>query len=244
MKSSLDSASLFFFRVAGVGRLPALLLLPVFLFLPLTAQAGLPRSAISIPPDQNLAAGLQAAEQCEITGKLIVLPPLSFDFSGDENPASVVAEQNQALQTMPEASESWLHVVVGAGSLIGKESEKQITQRVDSFLKQLPLSAPRLRGLIIEIRVKEPLSAPNLFAFGLVRLALTAKASQAGLRVAFVFPHGFVARNGAVVKRLATYADLLGIIYSDSWRQEAAWIAEQALNKPLILKLDERTSAG
>ena len=244
MKSSLDSASLFFFRVAGVGRLPALLLLPVFLFLPLTAQAGLPRSAISIPPDQNLAAGLQAAEQCEITGKLIVLPPLSFDFSGDENPASVVAEQNQALQTMPEASESWLHVVVGAGSLTGKESEKQITQRVDSFLKQLPLSAPRLRGLIIEIRVKEPLSAPNLFAFGLVRLALTAKASQAGLRVAFVFPHGFVARNGAVVKRLATYADLLGIIYSESWRQEAAWIAEQALNKPLILKLDERTSAG
>jgi hypothetical protein len=48
----------------------------------------------------------------------------------------------------------------------------------------------------------------------------------------------------AIVKRLATYADLLGIPYSDSWRQDAAWIAEQALNKPLILKLDERTSAG
>jgi hypothetical protein len=34
----------------------------------------------------------------------------------------------------------------------------------------------------------------------------------------------------------------LGTTYYEGWRQDAAWIAEQALNKPLILKLDAGTS--
>ncbi|MGA7893086.1 MAG: hypothetical protein WCA49_07670 [Candidatus Sulfotelmatobacter sp.] len=210
--------------------------------MPIAAQAGLPKAASSIPTDRGLGAGLKAAEQCEFPGKLIVLPPLSFQFAGDESPASLFEEQAQAVQNMPEGSEVWLHVVVGAGSLTGKESEKQITERVDAFLKPAPLSAPAVRGVIVEI--EEPLAAPDLFAFGLLRLAVTAKASQTGLRLAFAFQPGFVGRHGDIVKRLATYSDLLGTTYSEGWRQDAAWIAEQALNKPLILKLDAGTSAG
>ena len=180
----------FFSRVAGLGQIGSILLLSGFLFLPLTAEAGLPRAAISIPPDQNLAAGLKAAEQCESPGKVIVLPPLSFDFAGGGSAASVIEEQAQAVQSIPEGSEIWLHMVVGAGSLAGSDSEQQITERVGAFLKSLPLSAAAVRGLMVEI--KEPLTAPDLFAFGLVRLTLSAKASNAGLRVAFVFPPGFV----------------------------------------------------
>ena len=48
MKSSIGSASLSFFRVAGLGRCVAFLLLSGLVFLPLTAEAGLPRAAISI----------------------------------------------------------------------------------------------------------------------------------------------------------------------------------------------------
>jgi hypothetical protein len=235
MNSSLCSATLFFSRVTGLQRIAALLL-PGFLFLPLTAEAALPRAAISVPTDHNLAAGLQAAAQCQFPGKLIVLPPLSFDFTGNDNPVSLLEEQVQAVQSMPEQSEVWLHVVVRASSLAGNESEKQITERVNAFLKPMLLSAPTVRGLIVEIESKQPLTAPNLFAFGLVKLALTAKASNTGLRVAFVFQPGFVGRHGDLVKRLATYSDLLGTTYSEGWRQDAAWIAEQALNKPLILK--------
>ncbi len=242
MKSSFGSATPFFSRVAGLGRIAALLLFSGFLLLPLTAEAGLPKAAVSIPPDQDLAAGLKAAEQCEFPGKVIVLPRLSFQFSADESPTSLIEEQSRAVQSMPEGSEFWLHVVVGAGSLTGQESEKQITERVDAFLKLAPLSAPAVRGLIVEI--KEPLTAPDLFAFGLLRLAVTAKASNAGLRLAFVFQPGFVGQHGDIVKRLATYSDLLGTTYSQSWREDAAWIAEQALNKPLILKLNAGTSAA
>jgi hypothetical protein len=247
MKSSLRSATLFLsesvlrllYRLASCGRVASILLFPVVLFLPLTAEAGLPRVAISIPTDQNLAVGLEVGEQCDVPGKLIVLPKVYFDFAGGESSASSFEEQ--AVQSVPEGSEVWLHVVVGAGSLAGKESEKEITGRVDAFVKSMPLSAASVRGLVVEI--KEPLTAPDLFAFGLVHLALAAKGNNAVLRLAFVFQPGFVVRHGDIVKRLANYSDVLGTTYAEGWRRDAAWIAEQALNKPVILKLDAGTSA-
>jgi hypothetical protein len=218
-------------------------LLAMFLLLPLAAEAGLPRVAISIPPDQSFAAGLQAAEQCNVPGKLIVSPPLSFNLGGDsvrgENPAPLFDEQ--ALQNAPEGTEVWLHVVVEPGSLSGKESEQEIAERVDAFVKSLPLPAAAVRGLVIEIQ--EPLKAPDLLAFGLVHLALAAKGSNAGLRLAFIFPQGFIGGHGNLVKRLATYADLLGTTYSRGWLKDAAWIAADALNKPVILKVNAGTSA-
>jgi hypothetical protein len=211
-----------------------ILLFSAVLLLPLSAEAGLPRVAISIPMDQSFAVGLQAAGQCNVSDKLIVLPPLSFDFAGGANSAS--SFDAQALQSVPEGSEVWLHVVAEAGALAGKESEKEINGRVDAFVKSMPLSVASVRGLLVE--VKEPLSAPDLFAFGLVRLALAAKGNNAGLRLAFVFAPGFVGRHGDIVKRLANYSDLLGTTYAEGWRNDAAWIAEQGLNKPVILKLD------
>ena len=242
MKSSPDLATLPFSRVAGSRRIAALLLFSGCVFLPRIAEAGLPKAAISIPADQNLAAGVKAAEQCALPGKLIVLPPVLFQVAGDASPAALFEEQARALQGLPEASEVWLHVVAGSGSLTGQETEKQMTEKVDAFLKAAPLSDPAVRGLIVEI--KEPMTAPDLFAFALLRLGVTAKASNARLRLAFVFQPGFVGRHGDIVTRLATYSDLLGTTYSRTWRQDATWIAEQALNKPLILKLDAETSAA
>jgi len=224
-------------RVLSCGRVRATLLFSAVLLLPLIAEAGLPRVAITIPTDQNLAVGLKAAEQCNVPGKLIVLPPLAFDFAGDESSASVFEEQAQALQGMPEGSEVWLDVAVNADSLAGNESDKQITEKVNAFLKPMLLSASAVRGMIVEIEGQEPLRAHDRFAFELARLALIAKASKAALRVAFIFPPGFVGHHGDIVKRLATYSDLLGTTYAEGWRQDVAWIAEQALNKPVILKL-------
>ena len=248
MKSTFCSATLFLSesfprllcRLASCRTVAPILLFSAFLFLPLTANAGLPRIAISIPTDQSFAVGLKAGEQCDVPGKLIVLPPLFFDFSGGEGPASFFEEQ--AVQSVPERFEVWLRVVVKGGSLAGNESEQEIIKRVEAFVKSMPLSAAAVRGLLVEIN--EPLKAPDLLAFGLVRLALAAKGNNASLRLAFVFPPGFIGRQGDIVKRLATYSDLLGTTYAEGWRQDVAWIAEQALNKPVILKLDAGTSGA
>jgi hypothetical protein len=246
MKSSFRSARQFlsasipglFCRLTSRGVMAPILLLSVFLFLPLNAEAGLPRVAFSIPTDQNLAAGLKAGEECDVPHKLIVLPPLFFDFAGGENSASSFEEQ--AVHSVPETYEVWMHVVMEAGSLAGKKSEQEINERVDTFVKSMPLSAAAVHGLLIEI--KEPLQNPDLFAFGLVRLALAAKAKNVGLRIAFVFQPGFVARYGDMVKKLGIYSDLLGTTYAEGWRQVSARISELALNKPIILKLDAGAS--
>ncbi len=242
MKLSLRSATPFLsrlfsrlcYRLASCGRISLILLFSAVLLLPITAEAGLPRVAISIPADQNLDEGLKAAEQCEVPGKMIVLPPVSFTLAGGESAAGFF--DAQTILSVPEGSEIWLHVVVGTGSLAAKESQREISARVDAFVKSMPLSATAVRGLLVEI--KEPLKDTDPLTFGLVRLALAAKGNNAGLRVAFVFPPGFVGRHGDIVKRLATYSDLLGLTYAEGWRQDAAWIAEQALNKPVVLKLD------
>lgn len=241
MNSSPASAVLSVMRGAGLGRGVALLLVSSFVVLPLTAQAGLPRPAFSVPADQNLAEGLKALEQCGLKGKLIVMPPLPFQLIGGESSASSIEEQARAVMALPGDSEVWLHVSVESSTLTGNEAEKLITDRVTAFVNQLPLLAPAVRGLVVEI--KEPLTAPNLFVFGLVRLAVTAKARRTDLRLAFVFPPGFTKRHGDIAKRLATYSDLLGVTYSQGWREEAAWIAQEALNKPLILRLDAGMSA-
>src|ERR1700755_2137353 len=81
-------------RWASSRRMAPILLLSVFVLLPLTAEAGLPRVAISIPTDQSFALGLRDAEQCDVPGKLIVLPPLTFDFAVGEKPASLFDEQS------------------------------------------------------------------------------------------------------------------------------------------------------
>jgi hypothetical protein len=215
------------------------LLLLIFLILPLRAQAALPRVAISIPADQPVGTGLTAAEQCEVPGKLIVLPPLSFDFGRSEIPAGL---SEQDVESAPEGSEIWLHVVVEAHSVGEKESEQEIGDRVNAFVKLLPLSTKGVRGLAVEI--KEPLMAPDLFSFGLVRLVLAIKANNAGLQLAFVFRPGFAGSHGDVVRRLATYSDLLGTTYSEGWRQDIARLSEQGMNKPLILKLNPEDSAA
>ena len=218
-----------------------LLLLSGLKLVPATAQVGLPRVSISVPADQPLAEGLQSTEQCDVQNKLIVLPPIPFQLDGDQSAGSILEDQTQAIKNISQGSDLWLHILAGSDSLTGSETEKQLTDRVDALLKSMPLASPAVRGLIVE--VNEPHKALDLYAFELLRLALTAKSSNAGLRLAFVFPSGFIGRHGEIVKRLADYADLLGTAYTPGWDKDAAWIAEQALNKPLILKLNSDTTA-
>ena len=232
----------FFSKVADSKLILSSLLLFGFMLLSARAQVGLPKAAVSIPPEQNLAASMAASNECQSAGKLIVLPAVHLQLAAAEGSNSQFEEQAQAILKLPKESEVWLHVVAGEGSLAGVGTEKQLSAQVDAFLKSAPLSAPAVRGVIVE--VNGPLTSPNLLEFALLRLAVTAKSSNSALRLAFVFGPGLIGQHGEIVKRLATYSDLLGTTYSQDWRTDAAWIAEQALNKPLVLKLDEGTSAA
>ena len=166
----------------------------------------------------------------------MVMPEVALQFGAGDNSGPLFTEQIQAVQSLPSGAQVWLHFAVAPESLTGKETEKELTDQIEGFLRQAPLSAPTVRGIIVE--TGEVPAAANLFVFALVRLAVGAKSSNPGLRVAFVFPAGFIGRNGDTVKRLALYADLLGVSGSAEWHADANWVAANALNKPLLLKLD------
>src|SRR5271157_4045497 len=133
-KSPFITATQFILSGKGLRRVAAFLLFPGFLLLPARSQVGLPRAAVSIPTDRNLVASLETARQCQFPGKLIVLPPVHFQLAGDESSSGLFEEQAQAVLGLPQESEVWLHIVAEAGSLTGKESEKQLTDRVEAFL--------------------------------------------------------------------------------------------------------------
>jgi len=211
-------------------------------FLPATAQVGLPRVATSIPTNQPLAIGLQSTEQCNIKDKLIVLPAVPLQATSTEGIESFAKEQATALKEVPADSDIWLDVIAETDSLTGHETEKQLADQVEALVKTLPLTSPAVRGVMVD--VNEPSTAPDLYTFELVRLALTAKSINPGVRIAFVFPSGFVSRHEEIVKRLAIYTDLLGTRYGPEWQKDAAWIGREALNKPIVLKLDSTTSAS
>jgi hypothetical protein len=220
--------------LAGYQRVSALLIAVAALSLPTTLKAGLPKYAFSVPTAQSGADGVKAAETCGLKGKIWVMPPLSFHLSGEEE-SGQFQEQTMALMGITDDAEVFLHLKVGGEAVVGGATESQISQHTSSFLKRLPLSTPAVRGVIIE--VEEPFNNPDLYAFALVGIGVAAKASRGDLRLAFAFPAGFIARRPDLVKRLATYSEFLGIDYAPGWPKEAQWISEQALNKPLVLKI-------
>jgi len=230
-------------RRSRLQRIAALLCFSCCALATATAQTGLPRDAVSLPtPEsgQTLNTILQSANKCG-ENSLIVLPKVIFHLGAVGDAGRQSAEQAQALRNAPSSAQVWLDVAVAPEELIGKETEQQLTGQVENFLKQAPLSDPIVRGVIVEPGVSR--TAPDLFVFALLRLAVGVKSANPALRLAFVFPAGFIGQNGDAVKRLALYSDLLGTAGAQGWHSDAAWIAEHALNKPLILKLESGPAA-
>ncbi len=216
-------------RGRGIAAQAAGFLLLTLLTISPAAAAALPKYAYSIPADR-----IPNVEPCDVKNTVAVMPAVDFRLGGDA-PAAAFGSQAASIAGLRAGAEAYLHVRIAAGSLTGGESESTIAGRISALLGQAPLAVPGVTGIIAEI--EEPPAVSERFTFGLVSFALAAKGANGNLRVAFALPPGFVTRHGDVVKRLAIYADMLGVQDGAGWREEAAWIAAQALNKPLILRV-------
>jgi len=188
--------------------------------------AAIPRYAFSVPAGES-----PNASACSARTTVAVLPAVTFRL-GDEVGAGLFAQQSGAVASAREGATVYLHVRIAAGALTGRETEAVVTARINALLRQAPVSA--VAGIIVE--VEEPAAMVDQFGFGLVNFAVAAKGAKPDLQVVFQLPSGFTGRHGDLVKRLATYADSLGLTESATWREEAAWMAAQAFNKPLVLK--------
>jgi hypothetical protein len=201
-----------------------------------TAGAAVPRYAFSVPAGEG-----PKAVACQVKTTAAVSPVVAFRL-GDEVPSGLFMEQTSAAGAAREGASIYLHVRIAAGALTGRETEAVLAARVNAFLRQAPVSAAAVAGIIAE--VEEPAAMTDQFGFGLVNFAVAAKGAKPDLQLVFQLPTGFTGRHGDLVKRLATYADSLGISESATWREEAAWISTQAFNKPLVLKAAGTGGAG
>jgi hypothetical protein len=223
-------------------RLLASVLLLVFLVPPTARATALPKYGYTLPVSSDVGQAIKASEQCGTKDKVVLLPPWQLNLGGDNDAANSGDNQARILAALAEGTEVYLRLRVRAGTLTGQETEKALTSRVTEFLSRLPLANAKVRGLLVE--VEEPIAAPELLSFALISVAVQAKGSRPDLQLAFTFPGGFIPQHGDLIKRLAFYSDWLGTVFGPNWQSDAAWIADRALNKPIVLKLEVAPSAS
>ncbi len=204
----------------------------------------LPKVAVSLSRHAEPGAILGAIERCGEAGTTsVVAPVLEVDF-GDrrESPLELDAV-GRVKRDLPTGRALFLHLRVQVGPLAasGEVQESVLEGRVAQVVAALPLTDP-VRGVIVEIA-----ATPGDFAalqFTVARLVLQIKAANASLNTAaVVFPPGLVRREASLARRLAVYADLVGIGYGQDWRRDAEWVRGE-LGKPVALELEPDSVTG
>ena len=215
----------------------------IALFVPsVTNAAAAPKFGYTIPAGADPGELIKASQECGIEDKVVLLPPWQLNLAGDDEASSQGEIQGKILDALPAEVEAYLRLQVRAGGLTGKESEATLTARIAGFLAGIPLGNAKVRGLIVE--VEDSAAVTNMFSFALVNIAVKAKGSKPGLQLDFMFPGGFIPKHGDLIKRLAFYSDQLGTAFGPDWQSDSNWIASQALNKPVVLKLEIDPSAS
>lgn len=211
----------------------------------LVGASVLPRFGFSIPPDGDMAEIAKIAAGCVPGDTVVIMPPAYITLGEMEGHGGAFEIQEQIIKSMPEGSQFYVRLRIESGRLTqtGKEQEKIVTARVADAINRLPLNNTAVGGLMVEL--EGPLPAPELLNFALADIAVKAKAKKETLRIVFSFPSGFIEEHGNLVKRLANYYDAFGTTFTTRFRENLAWIAEQALNKPMLLKLEaDQTAVG
>lgn len=219
-------------------------LVGVVLWAPLIHASSIPKFGYAIPADRDASLAAKAAESCGTKDNIVLLPAWTLNLAGGNDTGNGNDVQARILDGLAEDADVYLRIRVLASALTGQESEKVLTDRVAGLLGHMPLTNAKVHGLLIE--VEPPIAAPELVSFALVNVAVQAKGSKPNLQLGFSFPGGFIPKNGDLIKRLAFYSDWLGTAFGQNWQADNAWIASQALNKPVVLKLDSEapTQAG
>jgi hypothetical protein len=109
-------------------------------------------------------------------------------------------------------------------------------------MKSLPMDNPLIEGLLVH--VDGPLSSLELAQFALAEISVKSKARKSRFKTIFSFPEDFIEKYGDIVKRLASYYDILSPAFAPNWRETLSWIGKQALNKTIFLRMKADGEAG
>ena len=204
----------------------------------------LPKLGFSVPADANMQEIRETVTRSGLREPVLILPPTRIVLGDNQSQGGPFDAYGQILRSVPEGSLVFLRLVIEAGASArgGREQEKAVTDMISDLLSRLPVRDPSVRGLLVEIRGPAP--SLQLLQFALANLAVKGKALKNSLQTVLTYPAGFVGQNADLIRRLSSYFDALGTVYTSRWHEDLAWVAEHALNKPVFLKLEtEGTSS-
>jgi hypothetical protein len=208
-------------------------------FWPAPAEpAALPKLALSASRDSEPGATLGALQRCgEIGSMSVVAPALTVDF-GDSGPTALdLGAVERVLHDFPASRKVLLHlrIHVAPSTPVNEAGTAALEGRVAQIVAALPLESGSVGGVILEV-------APSpgdlaVLQFTLARLVLQLKASKPLLGpIAVVFPPRLVRQEESLARRVAAYADTIGVGYGTEWRGEAEWVRDE-LGKPVALRV-------
>ena len=186
------------------------------------------------PATPSPRAALGAIERCGERGSTsVVAPVLAVDFGDAGTTPSISTRWTRVLRDLPASRSAAAAPARPASRCRPRADETRATaleERVAQVVAALPLESGSVGGVILEIAP----SPGDLAAlqFTLARLVLQLKAAKPSLgTVAVVFPPGLVRQEQALARRVAAYADLIGVGYGTEWRGDAEWVRDE-LGKP------------
>ena len=207
--------------------------------------APLPKLAVSVSRDADPDAALEAIGRCgELGSSSVVAPALSVEFGGAGETPLELESVTRVLRDLPASRTLLLHlrIHVAPRAAADQTLAAALEQRVAQVVTALPLESASVGGVILEIAPSP--GDPAALQFTLARLVLQLKAAKPSLgTVAVVFPPGLVRQEAALARRVAAYADLIGVGYAAQWRGDAEWVRDE-LGKPVALALGPASVAG
>jgi hypothetical protein len=206
----------------------------------------LPKLALSIDRNADAAALLEAMGGCgELNPPSVVAPALSVDLGAPESVLLETGPVTRLLSDLPAGRSLLLHLRIRVSLQEAgdpAQTAAALEARVTEVLAALPVESKAVNGMVLEIA--EPPEEATALQFALARLVLQLKAERPSLATAaVVFPPGMIRQEETLARRVAAYADLIGVSRGPDWRVEAEWVRDQ-LGKPVMLGVAGASVAG
>ncbi|MEW6366650.1 MAG: hypothetical protein AB1714_18630 [Acidobacteriota bacterium] len=163
-----------------------------------------------------------------------------MDLSTAADPCPDCEQTAKAIEGLPGTTEVFVRLRIEAAA--ATSDEKQLGAAITQALDRIPLADSRVRGLVLEFG--DPLPQPDLLRFVTASIATKARADKPGLQIIFYLPPGFIAQQEEVARKLAVYSDVIATDLDAGWRDVVAFAAQEALGKPVCLRVDCTAATG
>ncbi len=188
----------------------------------------LPKLAFSLSLEGETWGVLGALQRCGEAGTTsVVAPAIEVVFGRGESPLDLGATE-RLMRDLPTGRALFLHLRVRVEPPAGPQGidASVLEAGVARVVAAVSREGSPVAGVMLE--VASPAGDPAPLQYAVARLVLQLKAASSALKTAVVvFPPGAVRQEEALARRLAVYADAVGVGHGTGWQRDAEWVRDE-----------------